>query len=263
VVIITKKSGVLEEFDVRKLEHSLLNAGASRKMVSIIVKRILPQLYHKMKTTKIYDLAFKILKKMDYISASRFDLKGALLRLGKKGYAFEQFISHLLNKQGYKTETNIIVKGTCITHEIDILAQKKKQRILVECKHHGKPWIQLRIQTALYTYARFLDVQHACNAVMLVTNTKLSQQVIQYCKCKNMKTLAWKYPHDKGLNYAIEHFKLYPVTILQSLDWKTMQTLIGRRIVLAEELYDEKLLKDLQIQNKKKVMQEVKELCRL
>ncbi len=197
MVIVQKKSGEREEFNVQKLEHSLKKAGASSIMINKVIKKVEKILYDGIGTKEIYEKAFKWLKQQDYVSASRYDLKGALLRLGKKGYIFEKYIALLMQKQKYKTETNVVLQGECVSHEIDVLAQKNGKITLVECKHHMKPWTQLHIQTALYLYARFLDLKEDIDKVMLVTNTKVSYQAIHYCQCKDIGVLAWKYPKEK------------------------------------------------------------------
>ncbi len=256
MVLVKKKSGETEEFDITKLKSSLERAGASPLMADSVSQKIANQIYNGITTKELYDLAFKELKKIDYITASKYDLKGALLRLGKQGDVFEKYIAALLQKQKYKVLLNQIVAGECIAHEIDILATKGDKTFMVECKHHEKPWAEQHIQTALYVYARFLDIQKHANAAMLVTNTKVTAQALHYCNCKNISVISWNQPAGKGLNHAVEFFKHYPITIIQSIDTNLIHKLFNKNIILASQIEDGKILRDMGIKNWKTIADE-------
>ncbi|MBU90072.1 hypothetical protein CMO94_00910 [Candidatus Woesearchaeota archaeon] len=177
------------------------------------------------------------------------------------------FVSILLKKQGYSIKLNRIIKGEYIRHEIDISAIKGKERIMVECKHHAKPWLGTSIQTALYVYARFLDVKKLFTVPMLVTNTKFSPQVITYSKGIGLELMGWKIPKDNSLECNIEKYKLYPVTMLSSLDKKKISELLRLNIILISELFDigsSRLSKILRIPKSKanKILEEANVLCK-
>ncbi len=65
----------------------------------------------------------------------------------------------------------------------------------------------------------------------------------------------------KGLEYAIDHFKLYPITILQSLPYKDACRLFKKNVFLAEELCDGTLLKKLGFKNWKAITNEAAGVC--
>ena len=49
------------------------------------------------------------------------------MKLGPTGYPFEDFIAKLLQADGYETKVRQILKGECITHEIDVIAEKNNK----------------------------------------------------------------------------------------------------------------------------------------
>ena len=146
--------------------------------------------------------------------------------MGREGYAFEKLVSIILKKQGFSTSLNQIIKGKYIKHEIDVSAVKDNEKIMVECKHHNKPWLGTDIQTALYVYARFIDVKKSFTGPMLVTNTRFSRQVVTYSKGIGLKLMGWKCPKGDSLEYYIEKFKLYPITMLPNLNEKKILELL-------------------------------------
>ena len=51
-----------------------------------------------------------------------------------------------------------ILRGHCVSHEIDIVASKQEKQYMIECKYHNMPGIYTCLKEVLYTYARFLDL---------------------------------------------------------------------------------------------------------
>ncbi|MGS0527278.1 hypothetical protein ACU8V7_21050 [Zobellia nedashkovskayae] len=48
--------------------------------------------------------------------------------MGPTGFPFERFIGALLTYSGYETKVGIVMDGICVTHEIDVVAEKKWNR---------------------------------------------------------------------------------------------------------------------------------------
>lgn len=158
-VYITKSNGETELFSYEKLRHSLKTAGASNDMVDTIIERIQKDLYEGMSSTAIYKWAFAILKRQSKTSASRYSLKRAIFDLGPTGFPFERLIGALLKEKGYKAEVSVVLQGECVTHEIDVLAEKDNNVYAIECKFHQDPKVTSNVQVPLYINSRFLDIQ--------------------------------------------------------------------------------------------------------
>jgi hypothetical protein len=233
---VKKHNGALEEYEPTKIRSSLVHSGASGELANSIVNDVNGILYDGIPTWKIFRHAYKELKKHAPGLAPRYDIKGAILRLGTAGFAFERFVSHILEKQGYSTVVGLTVKGEYIEHEIDVLAKKGEETLMVECKHHKEPWLGCKIQTALYVYARFLEVRKTFTEPMLVTNTKFSPQILAYSKGVGIRLMGWKYPPDDSLEGNIERYRLYPVTSIRSLDKGMIEALFKEEIVTLDDL---------------------------
>ena len=142
-----------------------------------------------------------------------------------------------MRNYGYKIEdVDKIVKGTLTSHEIDIIA-KKKLRYMIECKYHHSQGIYTKLKTALYVYARFLDVKKKFDKPWLATNTKLSSKARTYADGIGMKVTSWEYPEGESLRDMIQKKKLYPVTIIKSIDDATKWKLSRSGITLAKDLF--------------------------
>jgi len=236
MVNVKKLDGSMQKYDASKLKRSLLNSGADNETAEGVVKKAEKILYEGIETRKLFKFVFKEFKKIQPYTALKYDLKNAILRLGPEGFVFEKFVSEILKKQGYSVKLNQIIKGEHIRHEIDIIAVKEKEKLMVESKYHTKPWLGCDIQTALYVYARFLDVKQHFTVPVLVTNTKFSRQVVDYAKGVGLWLMGWKFPQDNSVEKNIEHFKLYPITMLSMLSRDEAKTLLASNVILVKDL---------------------------
>lgn len=211
---VKKASGEIENFSEEKIRGSLQRAGADDDLINQILNQIKPQLYEGITTREIYRQVFDLLKKYNQPLLQKYNLKEAIMALGPSGYPFEKFIAGILDHYDYQTQTNQIIKGKCVEHEIDIIAQKDNQRLMIECKFHHHAGLKTDIKVALYTHARFLDV--AKNGQFtdgwLITNTKITSQAITYAQCVGLKITSWDYPADASLRLLITKSGLYPIT---------------------------------------------------
>ncbi|MCX8198083.1 MAG: ATP cone domain-containing protein [Candidatus Micrarchaeota archaeon] len=260
-IFVQKADGRLEHLDYNKIRNALRKAGASGSLANEVVDAISPKIYQNIPTKEIYRLAFEKLSELRPGAAARFGLRSALLALGPDGYPFETFIGALLKGRGYQTRLRQILQGRCIQHEIDVVAERgeymglKPTKCIVECKFHNSPHYECHIQSALYSWARFLDVKEQnpdIDSAWLVTNTKFSRDVITYSDCVGLKLLGWSFPENESIQVRIEENKLYPITLLPHLDRRTFLVLHEAGIILAKELLaapDDKL-RSLRIREK-------------
>ncbi|MFH0737220.1 MAG: restriction endonuclease [Candidatus Micrarchaeota archaeon] len=219
---VVKESGERERFSTQKARNALKRVGLSNKESDAILHKLAPKLRDGITTKKIYALLYELVEETKPEASHRYNLKRALFEIGPEGYEFEDFIGRLLSLQGYRTELRQNLQGRCVTHEIDVVAAKNGEAYSVECKFHNQPGAKCRIQTALYVYARFLDLQEGhkkglCRSFTkpwLVTNTKFSEDVIAYAECNGIPLLGWRYPFQHSLEIQIDRYKCYPVTVI-------------------------------------------------
>ncbi len=238
-ILIVKASGEVEEFDPSKVHRALMRAGAEEALADRIVQKVASRVKPGMTTQKIFSITFKLLNRERPAIASKFDLKGAMFRLGPAGYAFEKFVAQLLGQLGYECKTGQILHGRCVKHEVDVTAAKPGERLMMECKFHNHAGIRCHVQTGLYTFARFLDLTEGNEKFTepwLVTNTKFTDDLVDYAQCRGLKLMGWNYPIKQSLEHLVDKHNVYPITVLQSLDNLSSQRLLDAGIVTTKQV---------------------------
>jgi hypothetical protein len=271
---VVKASGAVELFERGKLESSLHNSGASRESIKKVIRSIEAWIYDGVSTKLLYARAFNLLRKIQVHSATRFRLKKAIQQLGPSGYPFELFVGLIFQSLGYKTEVGMHVEGDCISHEMDVIANKANEELLMECKYHADPGRSVGIQVPLYVKSRVDDIvgrkkrqpkySETKFATYVVTNTRFSPDAIHYARCANIKLLGWDYPKGKGIKELIEQAQIYPVTILSQLSLKEKKTLLDQGIVSCRQACEKSdVVNNLLINSRKKkaVIKELNGIC--
>ena len=244
-IAVTKASGNIESFSVVKLKNSLARAKATTGEIDAVIETLLPTLYRGISTQKIYSGAFRLLKQHSKHHAARYYLKRGIMELGPSGFPFEIFISELFKHKGYSVQVGKILQGQCITHEVDLIAEKENEIHLMECKYKNQAGIAVDVKTPLYIHSRFEDV--LANKLLsykqrtftgwVITNSKFTSDAIAYGSCKGMRLLGWDYPLDNSLKDWIERSGLYPLTCLTSLKRSEMEWLLAKGYVLVKDVY--------------------------
>jgi hypothetical protein len=236
---VLKASGKYEPFSKKKVQASLRRVGVGKEPADKIIAQVEAELYDGIPTSEIYKKVFGLLKRRQPPVAVKYNLKRAVMELGPSGYPFEKFIAGVLSYGGYKTETNRVISGRCVSHEIDVVAKKDGQRCMIECKFHNKRGIRSDIKDALYVYARFLDVETSFDECWLVTNTKVTSMVSRYGECVGLKIVSWDYPKKENLFNIIDRSGLYPVTALHSIGKSGQRRLLENGFVFCRDLDEE------------------------
>jgi hypothetical protein len=273
-ISVTKMSGERALFDEQKLRQSLIGSGAGQAESDAIIQQVRAKLYEGIKTNIIYKIAFSLLSKKQRPAASRYKLKKAIFELGPTGFPFEKYIGELLKSTGYKITVGSFVQGHCVKHEVDIIAEKDDQHIILEFKFHSEQGQICSVKIPLYIHSRFKDIEMVLKEQPafekkilsggLVTNTRFSADALQYGTCMNMFMLSWDYPVNNGLKNRIDKLQLYPITALMTLTNYEKKMLLNKGIILCKDLpQNEALLKDLDFSTIRiaKVMSEALALC--
>lgn len=245
-LLITKADGTRESFDEHKLLGSLARAGADTAAARDIAKRVEQELFNGITTQEIYRRAFAKLREHRRTVAARYSLKRAVWDFGPSGFPFETYVAALLRAEGWSAETDRIVAGACVEHEVDVVAHKGDDLLYVEAKFHNSPGFKTDLKTALYVKARMDDIRAARAAKketglvrgLLVTNTKFTTHATRYAACSGLEFLGWEQPSLGTLHDRIDAAGLYPVTALTTLSRREKMALLEKRIVLCSELKD-------------------------
>jgi Holliday junction resolvase-like predicted endonuclease len=275
-LLVTKTSGEQEPFSEVKLRRSLEKAGAKRELIDLITNSIGKRTFSGIPTSLIFTYASEILKKSRSALAAKYNLKLSIMELGPSGFPFEKFVGEIFRSMGYEVKTNEIIQGECVSHEVDVIAEKDNELLMVECKYHNKQGYRTDVKIALYVQARYEDLRkkwlqtpelaNKSHQHWLVTNTKCSDDAIRYAQCIGMKILAWNYPENNGLKELIERSGLNPITSLTTLSKKQKDRLLGEGIVTCKDLAQQHhILKSMGFSRQKidKILIETLEVCSL
>lgn len=274
--LVRKGTGEIEPFSEYKLNHNLNQAGVEKKIKTDILEQIKFSLTKDpISTNTIHQYTYQHLLKTDPASAARYNLRQAVMQLGPTGYPFEQYVSQILDHMEYQTRTNQIVHGSCVNHEVDIVASKNNTRYMIECKYHNSRGSRSDVKTALYVWARFQDISEAWEAnkkveekfhqAWLVTNTKVSTDAEDYAKCRGLTVISWYRPYHHSLKDMIVKTGLWPITCLTSLNDEDKAKLIAINKVLCKDIIelDKKTIKKLKISNHTDAQTEAKFICQV
>ena len=79
------------------------------------------------------------------------------MSLARDGFPFEKFVARLFNVWGYDTITDQTVMGSCVDHEVDVVAWKGNDLAMVEAKFHNEFGLKSDSKVVLYVKARYDD----------------------------------------------------------------------------------------------------------
>jgi Holliday junction resolvase-like predicted endonuclease len=240
---IIKASGERQPFNHDKFCASLKKAGAPAGVVSKICVLVEEDLKPNTSTEQIAKKAQTYLQEESMLFGARYQLKKGIMELGPSGFFFEEYAASVLNEYGYKTQVGRKIRGKCLSHEIDIFAEKENEHYIIELKYRNKRGSKIDVQVAMYTYARFLDIQAAhrefeekSHQAWVITNTKFTRNAIAYAKCMGMTMTGWRYPGKENLEELITKKSLYPVTVLPSANKSVRQRLAAQRLMFVRDI---------------------------
>ena len=271
---IIKSSGQKVKFSLDKLRDSLKHSGANHELVEEIVGKVRDELFEGISTHEIYNRAYALLKKNKSVFASKYKLKKAIYELGPTGFPFERFVAAILKFSGYSVEVGVTMNGVCVTHEIDVVAEKNGMVTVIECKFHNEEGRNCNVKVPLYIHSRYNDVKSywvtktnrtkPLDKGWVVTNTRFTEDAIKYGQCAKLYLLSWDYPENDGLKNRIDRLGLYPITVSGLLTNREKQFLLSRDVVLCRQLLKDKFFLDhlgISITRKTKILEEIGQLC--
>jgi len=244
VIRVRKVDGRLELYDQSKVIRTALRMGLDRKAAEELADEISDKIYDGIPTKEIFSLiqeiASKIKPELKYVK----DLREAISAMRPKP-DFEEYVRVVLRSAGYVVEPGRVLEGRCVDHEIDGVAFKDEEVLVVEAKHHVNPHSYTGLDVILQLWAALEDLRegyrlgfhsYPFTSAMLVCNTKISLHAERYARCKGIKYMAWNYPRAFALRDIISTHKIYPVTMLKALSKLQVAKLGDKGIVTLSQL---------------------------
>lgn len=245
-VFVTKFDGTIQPFQKEKIVNTCLRMGATKEDAEKVADIIERKVYDGITSKKILQMIFRYLKKYCPAVGHQICLREAISILRPKP-DFERFVHSLLEEHGYEVTPNQIIRGKCVEHEIDGIARKKNETILVEIKHHYNHHTYTGLDVGRIARATFEDLEEGFEqglnsveftGIMIVCNTKLTEHAKEYAKCRGIMHIGWKTPPDHGLDRMIEEKKLYPITLLKKLSKRDGTKLLDEGLITLKQLVD-------------------------
>lgn len=246
---VQKYSGELVDFDVNRLKGSLLKSGATEETVAHVWEKMSPTLFDGMTTRQLYKTAFQLLKQQRNSLAARYSLKKALRDLGPSGYLFEKWVARLFRYYQYETKTGLILEGNAVSHEVDVVAQKEKSLLLIECKFRNTVDAKVNVTNPMYFLSRFLDLKEKSfnffgtdslfSQAWLVTNAYLTKDAVSFGDYYGLHLLSWDYPMGNSIKNRVDTAGLYPLTCLTTINANEKEKLLSADYILVKDILDE------------------------
>lgn len=241
---VVKSTGERELLNLGKIINALKRSGANDRLAEKIALEIEKFAWNGISTKEIYKIAKRKLRQASPALAARYSLRDAILKLGPAGFEFEKYIMLLFRAYGYKAYLPEILEGKCITHEVDIIAEKAGKKIMMECKLRHAASIFINIKDTMSAWARFMDLKDGArlgkcpqiDECWIVTNSRFSYDSEKYGDCKKMGLLSWNHPQEKPLPAWIDKKKLYPITVLASIKKFHLSAFSRAEILLLQDI---------------------------
>jgi len=244
-VNIVKRNGDVVPFDPLRVKKSILRAGASEEIVSEVMARVIPRVQEGMMTREIYKIAHEELKKADTCFACRFNLRPAILKFGPAGFLFEKYVAAILKGHHYEAHVpEHELQGSCVRHEVDVIAEKDGRRVFIEAKFRNDYRDSVNLKDTMATWSRFLDLVDGAavgkcehlDEVWIVTNARFSDRAKQFGVCKGVNMIGWNFPPERSFASLVDHTMLYPVTVIDDLTQSEIDRLAEADLMLCKEV---------------------------
>jgi hypothetical protein len=262
---VVKWDGQFEPYNREKVRSTLIKYGLTETDISRVLNEIEEELYDGIPTKEVYNLIEAKTKSRPRIL--KRDLRSALGELKSKP-DFEVFIQQLLKKLDYNVTDERVIRGRCVEHEIDGVAEKDGKLYYIETKHHSKTHIKTPFIHTLAAKSKLDDIRNGFlegkndydfERVILLCNTKLTSHANRYAECVGIQHVGWKTP-DGGLEQLIRKTKTYPVTIIKSATKSEKQRLSEANIVTLDDLIAVNKVSKISLKRIKELKAEAKKI---
>lgn len=248
MVQVIKFDGRKEEFDRNKIIRTCIRVGSDSATAHRIAEKVEKSAFDGITTKEIYSIILKELESVGKKAVAAYTLKESVAKLDP--FIFEIYVKRILEAHNYKCESNRIVQGKCVEHQIDIIARNDAE-YLVECKRHKNPHRFCGLGICLQVQARLEDIcdgsENNMNSCMfgrawIITNTKFSEHAKKYASAKNIRLTGWKYPENASFEVLVDSENLYPISVMP-IRRETVNRLFRNGVITIHDINEESLLK--------------------
>jgi hypothetical protein len=236
--LVRKRSGALEAWRPQKLRRALTRIGVPRHRREAVVSDVEHVLDDIVPAERIDRVVARALRREPAPCAARWNLRRALAELGPSGFPFERFVAELFAASGWHTRVGVHLDGRFISHEVDVLAERARERALCECKLVTRSDGKLDAKTALYVYGRAVDLDalRGRTRFWLITNGRFTVDALRFGTGMHLMLLGWDVPERGSLRERVESAGLMPLSALSTLPAHAKARLFAMGHVLCRDL---------------------------
>jgi hypothetical protein len=244
---VKKADGSFQKFDKEKVARTCLRMGTDRQTAYEIADKVEARVYDGIPTSKVLQMIFHYVRINKPHVRNLYDLRKGISLMGSKP-EFEAYVRAILAHAGFEVSPNQLLAGKCVTHEVDGVARKNGFTYFVEAKHHLNYHTPTGLDESRIARAVLEDVVEGfalgrsnlkIDGAMIVTNTRYSEEAIQYGKCRGILQIGWSSPDGHGLQDLIEGTNLFPLSCLRGLKRDVRDKLVTSGIVILEQVLNE------------------------
>jgi hypothetical protein len=246
-MLVRKADGSFQQFDNEKVARTCLRMGADKQTAYEIASKVETRLYEGIPTSKILQMVFQYMRRCRPCVRNLLDLRKGISLMGSKP-EFEAFVRAILARNGFEVSPNQLLIGKCVLHEVDGVVRKNGFTYFLEAKHHLNYHALTGLDESRIARAVLEDVAEGfalgrsvlkIDGAMIVTNTRYSEEAMQYGRCRGILQIGWSLPSGHGLQDLIEGTNLFPLSCLRNLKRDVREKLVNSGVVLFEQMLNE------------------------
>ncbi len=242
---VLKSNGEWAEFDAKRVRKSVMRTGADGKTADAVVAALKGRMKDGMSTKEVYAIVREELKKISTCYACRYSLRDGLHKLGPAGYKFEKYVAAILRAHKYDAHVpEGELQGSCVDHEVDVIAEKDGRKIFIEAKFRNDFRDFVNLKDTMATWSRFLDLVDGAavgkcphfDECWIVTNARFSDRARKFGVCKGVHMIGWSFPEERSFQQMVDIVSLYPVTVLDQLKRSELESLSQHGLMLCKNV---------------------------
>jgi Holliday junction resolvase len=242
---VTRRDGHRVKFDADRIKQTIARTGAGDVLIEKVLSRVASKMTDGITTEDLLKLVKSELIKDSVCFSCRYSLKEAIMKMGPAGFNFEYYVAEILKGHGYNAHVPMSdFEGACVSHEVDVVAEKDNRRIFIEAKFRNTRDAVVDLKDIMATWSRFLDLVDGASVgkcpyfdeVWVVTNARFTEHALKFAQCKGMHLTGWDYPKEFSFGQMVDRIFLYPVTVVDDLSEREVSDLAKGGFLLCKDV---------------------------
>jgi len=162
-------------------------------------------------------------------------------------------VAEIWRHQGYTAITGQMVYGSCVSHEVDVIAWKPGELVMVEAKYHSDAASRTDLKTALYVKARYDDIRKQSFSLKSFDTSSIDKKALEDMhaferEAQHIEDVSHAFPKNEMSQYLTEgwlitntHFSDTAITYAKCNNLKLMSFEYPEMDSLQDKIFEYKL----------------------